>query len=149
MLTWRNGEKAGVVHNIIKQNFNILERYLTNTILGLSTERRLLLPSEYLRSGLIVFDTDIQGWLKYNGNTWEDYVFPYTGYAKAISTSDWGSTKSISIPFSEHLTPNPAVHLYILYNGVYEPVDGGYSIDNRFNITLSTDLVFEGKVVVK
>lgn len=149
MQTWRNGEKAEVVHNIIKQNFNILERYLPNSILALSTDRRLLLSSEYLRSGLVVFDTDLQKWLKYNGQTWEDYVFPYTGYAKAISVSDWSSEKNIIIPFSEHLTPNPAVHLYILHNNTYEPVDGGYIIDINYNITLTSDLLFDGKVVVK
>jgi len=124
--TWQNGDKAEIVRNIINQNFNILERYLPNSILSLSTERRLLLSSEYLRSGLIVFDTDLQKWLIYNGKTWEDYVFPYTGYARAISISDWDSTKSIKVPFSEHLTPNPAVHLYMLHNGTYEPVNNNY-----------------------
>lgn len=149
MQTWQNGERAEVVRDIINKNFNALERYLPNSILSLSTERRLLLSSEYLRQGLIVFDTDIQGWLKYNGETWEDYVFPYTGYSQTISASDWGLTNTIIIPFSDHLTPNPNVNMYILYNGKYEPVEGGYSVDDNFTITLSSDLAFDGKVVIK
>ena len=154
MEIWRNGEKAGKVREIINRNFNILERYLPNSILALSTEKRLLLSSDYLRSGLIVFDTDFESWFKYNGQSWEDYDFPNTSntnmnYVKIISVSDWDSTKSISIPFSEHSIPNPTVHLYILYNDIYEPVNGGYGIDDDFNIILSTDLVYDGKVVVK
>lgn len=151
MQTWQNGEKAEVVRNIINKNFNKLERHLSDSILALSTERRLLLSSEYLRSGLIIFDTDLKSWLIYNGKTktWDDYTPPYVGYSKAISFSDWGVTQSVVVPFSEHLTPNPAVYLYILCNGEYELVHGGYSVDSNFNIILLTDLAFEGKVVVK
>ena len=149
METWVNGERASIVKNIIDRNFAMIDNHICNSVLALTTPQRNILSSRYLKSGLIVFDTDMQQWLKYQDGEWVEHIFPYTGYVKKFKTTDWDSNKSIYIPFSEHLTPNPAAHIYIFYNNTYVPAEGGLHIDNNYNITLSTDLLFGGKVVVK
>ena len=149
MDTWRDGQKASVVKKTIDDNFIILDNQLSNAILALSTAKRQMLNSRYLRVGLIVFDTTLQRWLQYNGTEWIDYDFPNKGYVKTIEVSDWGSSKTITIPFSQHCTPNPIVSLLMYSNSLYEEVLGGVSVDEGYNVVLSTDLSFKGKVVIK
>ena len=69
-------------------------------------------------------------------------------YTQSISKDDW-TDNSISIPFSKHGIETPAVQLFIKYGGSYTPVLGGVNIDSEYNVTLSTDLPFDGRVVIK
>ena len=69
-------------------------------------------------------------------------------YTQDISVDDW-TDNSISIPFSMHGIENPTVQLFIENDGVFDIVLGGVEIDSEYNITLSTDLTFSGKVVIK
>ena len=151
METWRNGQKAREIKGIIDKNFTIIEGYFPNAILAISTEKRKILSEKYLRAGFIVFDTTDQKWITYNGSSWVDYEFPYKGYNKNINSISWSSSKTIFIPFSEHHVPNPTIQLFIKnhLSGYYEEVLGGILIDDEYNITLSTDLPFDGKVVIK
>ena len=72
----------------------------------------------------------------------------YAKYMRDISVSDW-MDNSISIPFSKHGIESPFVQLFIEVDGSFDVVLGGVKIDPEHNITLSTDLPFDGKVVVK
>jgi hypothetical protein len=150
MQKWKNGEIGANVKKIIDQNFSDLEAYLSNSILSLPTSKKKTLPSNLLKSDIVVFDTTLQRWQKYNGETklWEDYEFPHVGYTKYFAHSDWQSG-TIIIPFSEHCTPNPLVQVFIEADSNYESVVGCAMVDALFNITLNTDLRFKGKVVVK
>ena len=82
-----------------------------------------------------------------------DYNFNVTAkalkkYIQNISVSEWVDN-SMSIPFSKHGIENPNVQLFIECNGSFESVFGGVEIDSKYNITLSTDLPFDGRVVIK
>ena len=69
-------------------------------------------------------------------------------YTQDINADDW-TDNSISIPFSKHGVENPTVQLFIVYDNTLEPVLGGVKIDSDYNVTLSADLPFDGRVVVK
>ena len=82
-----------------------------------------------------------------------DYNFNVTSRAlkkhtQNIAVSDW-TNNTISIPFSKHSIENPTVQLFIVYGNSFEPVLGGVEIDSDYNVTLSTDLPFNGKVMIK
>ena len=69
-------------------------------------------------------------------------------YTQDIAINDWIDS-AIDIPFSKHGIENPTVQLFIEDGGSFSPVLGGVKIDSEYNITLSTDLPFDGRVVVK
>lgn len=69
-------------------------------------------------------------------------------YTQDINVDDW-TDNSIFIPFSKHNIENPTVQLFIKDNDSFSPVFGGVKIDSEYNITLSTDLTFSGRVVVR
>lgn len=69
-------------------------------------------------------------------------------YTQDIDIVDW-IDNSISILFSKHGVENPTVQLFIEDDGSFAPVLGGVKIDSEYNVTLSTDLPFDGKVVIK
>lgn len=155
MQSWENGATGASVKKIIDDNFKTLDSYLSNTVLVLSKEERDLLSPSSLKKNLIVFDTTSQKWLKYNGEKWEDYTFPVLGYSHSFQRSSWSygnfmeDTYSITIPFSEHCTPNPVVNLMYKHGSSWDNVYGGYVVDDSYNITLLTDLPYAGKVVIK
>lgn len=148
--TWRNGEKAGVIQKIIENNFKILGRHLSQNVLCLSTAERETLSSEYLTQGLKVYDTTKKRWFSYNGVGWdeENWGEGSSEYTMDIQTSDW-SAGAIIIPYTKHLKRNPNVQLFMKNEDVYLAVMGGVEIDADYNITLSTDMPFEGRVVIK
>ena len=69
-------------------------------------------------------------------------------YMQDISISDW-EDNTIIIPFSKHGVEDPTIQLYIKYDNSFTPVLGGINTDSDYNVTLSTDLPFDGKVVIK
>ena len=69
-------------------------------------------------------------------------------YTRDISADDW-TNNGISIPFSVHDIENPTVQLFMENNGLFDIVLGGVEVDSKYNVTLSTDLPFSGKVVIK
>lgn len=143
--TWGNGDGAEVVQKIIEYNFKLLGRYLSSNMLCLSSSERKALSSDYLREGLIIYDTTENTWYKYVSGTWKKSP---TEYNLSIAKTDW-TNNEITISFTTHLITNPIVQLFIKDGNSYSPVIGGVSVDNGFNITLSTDMPFDGKVVVK
>ena len=150
--SWKNGSSAGDVKNIIDYNFNVVSKYLSKDIKALSTQEREMLTSDYLSEKSLVFDTDEEQWYKYSGGSWvkvfDDYknIVPYT---KDISIDDWTNNK-ISILFDQHGVENPVVQLFMAKDGSLIPVIGGVKkIDSKHNVTLSTDLPFDGRVVIK
>ena len=145
MQKWSNGDRAEDIKNIIDNNFSTLGKHLPNTMLSLSTSDRELLGSDYLSTGLRVFDTDLNKWFRYDGSKWVEWTQEYVKY---ILESDWIGG-NIYIPFSEHQKSNPIVAVFILENDVYSSVLVGIEIDSQNNITLLTDLKFDGKVVIK
>lgn len=144
--TWRNGEKAEIVQKIIENNFKILGKHLSHNILCLSTDEREVLSSDYLREGIIVFDTDINSWMQYKNGIWIDADL--NKYVKIIKTEDWIENK-IYIPISDHHVKNPTVQLFILDGESYSTVIGGIHIENEHDVLLTSDMPFEGKVVIK
>lgn len=151
--TWRNGAKGGEVKNIIDYNFNIVSKYLSKDIRALSTQERKLLSSDYLTENTLVFDTDEEQWYKYSNGSWEE-TFLNGGksdgviYTKDISTNDWVDN-SMTISFDQHGVKNPVIQLHIKNGNLFVPVIGGVEIDSKDNVILSTDLPFDGKVVIK
>lgn len=148
--TWINGASGGFVKKVIEDNFKVLGKYLPNNMLALSTNARNMLTSEHLSDGLIIFDTTLEKWMRYKNGQWSEYSFNITGdyYTLDINSSDWLGGK-ITIPSSEHKITEPTVEMFILYNNAYEPVIGGINIDTEGNITLSSDINFNGRVVIK
>ena len=69
-------------------------------------------------------------------------------YTRDVSVDDW-IDNSIYIPFSIHDIENPTVQLLVETDGSFDVVLGGVEIDPKYNVTLSTDLPFRGKVVIK
>ena len=143
--TWRNGDSAEVVQKIIEYNFKLLGRYLSSNMFCLSSSERKTLSSDYLREGLIIYDTTENTWYKYVSGAWKKSPIEYN---LTITETDWVNNE-ITINFPTHLITNPIVQLFIKDDNSYTPVIGGVSVDNSFNITLSTDMPFNGKVVVK
>ncbi len=72
----------------------------------------------------------------------------YTKYTRDISKDEWVDN-TISIPHSKHGIETPFVQMFIKDNGSFDIVLGGVKIDSEYNVTLSTDLPFDGKVVIK
>lgn len=88
---------------------------------------------------------EVKNVIDYNFNVISKTLKKYT---QDIDTNDW-IDNSISIPFSKHGVENPTVQLFIEYNGSFSPVLGGVKIDSEYNVTLSADLPFDGRVVLK
>lgn len=146
--TWRNGALGGEVKQIIDYNFNLLSKYLSKDVKALSTEERNLLPSDYLTENTLVFDTDEVQWYKYSNGHWVETSVGSGVYTQDISVGDW-KDNTISVLFDQHGLANPVVQLFIKDGNCFIPVLGGVEIDSAYNITLSTDLPFDGKVVIK
>lgn len=88
---------------------------------------------------------DVRDVINYNFNIISKALNKYTQNINADSWVD----NIISIPFSKHGVENPIVQLFIENEGSFESVLGGVKIDSDYNVTLSTDLPFSGKVVIK
>lgn len=152
MKTWNNGAKGGEVKGVIEHNFNVVSKYLSKDVRALSTRDRNMLSSEYLSEGTLVFDTDEEQWYKYSGSSWIKMAFGEGGsvaaYKRNIYVSSW-INNSITILFEEHCIEKPVVQLYMKDGDSFIPVLGGIKIDTGYNVILSTDLPFDGKVVIK
>lgn len=143
---WKNGDKGYEVQETIDQNFNYLSNYISKSILFLSSEERYMLPSEFLKNGVVVFDKNLNEYLEYYNGQWIKHSL--SGYTKEILETDWIENK-ITILFREHKIYNPLVQLFIKTKNGYDIVDNGITIDSNFNITLYSDLTFPGKVMIK
>lgn len=69
-------------------------------------------------------------------------------YTQDISVNDW-INNSISIPFTKHGIEAPNVQLFVKDEDSFDVVIGGVKIDSEHNVTLSTDLSFDGRVVIE
>lgn len=149
--SWKNGASGGDVKKIIDYNFNVVSKYMSKDVRALSTQERKSLSSDYLSEKTLVFDTDEKQWYEYSGGFWKKINIGESGvaYIKHISVSDW-INNCINILFDQHGVENPVVQLFMMNNDSLIPVIGGVKkIDSKHNITLSTDLPFDGKVVIK
>ena len=146
--TWRNGASGGEVKNVIDYNFNLLAKYLSKNIRVLSTQERNLLESDYLSENALVFDTDEEQWYKYSNGSWEKTSVDDNAHIQNISIDNW-IDNSIKILFEQHGIENPVVQLFLKNGDSFISVLGGIEIDPTYNVTLSTDLPFDGKVVIK
>ena len=88
---------------------------------------------------------DVKAVIDYNFNVLSKALKKYT---QDINVDDW-IDNSISISFSKHGVENPIVQLFVEDDGSFAPVFDGVKIDSEYNVTLSTDLPFVGKVVIK
>lgn len=145
METWINGAKGRDVRRVIEQNFNTLSRHLSSNILALTTQERTTLNSAYLRAGLKVYDITLDKWFLYSGTAWvecpEEYSYEFTN-------DNW-SNGNLILRYETHRIKCPVVQLYFKDNNAYSPVIGGVYVDDDYNIILSSDMPFSGKVVVK
>lgn len=88
---------------------------------------------------------EVKNVIDYNFNILSKALKKYT---QDINANDW-IDNIIDIPFSKHGVENPTVQLFIEDDGSFSLVLGGIKIDSEYNIILSTDLPFDGRVVVK
>ena len=88
---------------------------------------------------------EVKAVIEYNFNVLSKTLKKYT---QDISVVDW-IDNSISIPFSRHGVESPTVQLFMGDSNSLDVVYGGITIDSEYNIALSTDLPFKGKVVIK
>ena len=152
--TWKNGARGKEVKEIIDFNFNLLSKYLSKDIKALSTQERMLLSSDFLSDNTLVFDTDEEQWYKYSKGFWVKMDIGGDGnnsavaYAQNIFIDDWADN-NINISFDQHGVQHPLVQLFIEIGSSLIPVLGGVKIDSEHNITLSTDLPFNGRIVIK
>lgn len=145
---WQNGASGGEVKNIIDYNFNLVSKYLSKDIKALSTQERNLLSSDYLNENTLVFDTTEKQWYRYSNGSWIKTSVDDNIYTQNISMSDWVNN-SITISFDKHGIDNPVVQVFVINEGSFVSVFGGVEIDSEYNITLYSDLAFNGKVVIK
>lgn len=143
---WKNGDKGYEVQEAIDQNFNYLSNYISKSILFLSSKERYMLPSDFLKNGVVVFDKNLNECLEYYNGQW--IRRPLSGYTKEIFETDWTENK-ITILFEEHKIYNPLVQLFIKTKNGYDIVDNSITIDSNCNIILYSDLAFQGKVMIK
>ena len=149
--TWKNGTSGGEVKNIIDYNFNVVSKYLSKDVRALSAQERNLLSSDYLSENTLVFDTDEEQWYKYSKGSWVKTSFGAGGgetYIQNISINEW-IDNSIRIAFNQHGVENPTVQLFIKIESSFIPVLGGVEVNSEYDVVLSTDLPFEGKVIIK
>ena len=88
---------------------------------------------------------DVRDIINYNFNVVSEALNKYT---QDIDSADW-ILNTISIPFSVHGIKTPTVQLLIKDDSSFSPVLGGVNVDSEYNVTLSTDLPFRGKVIIK
>lgn len=146
--TWRNGASGKEVKDIIDYNFNLVSRYLTKDIKALSTQERNLLSPDYLSENTLVFDTDEKQWYRYSNESWVKTSVDDKVYTQSIFASDWVDN-TIEILLDQHGIENPIVQLSMVSGNSFIPVLGGIEIDTEHNVILSTDLPFDGKVIIK
>ena len=89
--------------------------------------------------------SEVKKIIDYNFNVLSKALKKYT---EDIGVGNW-INNSIVIPFSKHSIESPVVQLFIEDNGSFTPVLGGVKIDSEYNVILSTDLPFNGRVVIK
>lgn len=148
--TWKNRAKGGEVKSIIDHNFNVVSKYLSKEVRTLSTLERKMLSSGYLSENSLVYDTDEEQWYRYCNGSWTETDFGdgAVEYKRYIYVDSW-INNTISILFEEHGIKKPIVQLYIKSEDIFIPVLGGIRVDSEYNVTLSTDLPFDGKVIIK
>lgn len=144
--TWRNGDLGSVVKNIIDNNFKIISKYFKRLVMSLPTDEIKNLSTVYYDKGSRIFDSTLKRWVEFNGEKWiecreNEYIYDFTG-------DNW-INNTITLPYSEHMVSTPNVQLFMLNAGKYIPVLGSISIDTDYNIVLSTDMIFEGRVVIR
>ena len=88
---------------------------------------------------------EVRNVIDYNFNVVSKALKKYT---QDINADDW-MDKNISIPFSKHGIENPTVQLFIKNGDSFDSVLGCVKIDSEYNVVLSTDLPFSGRVVLK
>lgn len=144
--TWSNGDSGYKVKNIIDNNFKLISKYFKRLMMSLPTDEIENLSSFYYDKGSRIFDTTLNKWFEYDGVKWVECGA--SGYIYDFLTENWVNN-SIMLPYSEHKISTPIVQVFMLNAGEYIPVLGGISIDKDYNIVLSTDMVFEGRVVIR
>lgn len=148
MREWNHGDVGRKVRTIIVDNFKILFRHLSRHVLSLATNDRETLSDDYKSEGVIVYDTTMHQWFEWTSRGWEVW-YPKGRVTTITITYDSWSDGQISIPYISHLIKNPIVSMYIDDSQSYELVLGGVNVDSNGNITISSDLPFNGRVVIR
>lgn len=144
-----NRDKGKSIREKINQNFSLALQNISNNVLALPTEKRQLLTESFLSIGLIIYDTTLEDWFKYTASGWVEWYPKGRSVSISLSNDSWNDG-TVSIPYSSHKIEDPMVQLYILTSeNTYDTVLGGVSIDSSYNIILSSDIPFKGKVVIK
>lgn len=143
--TWKNMDKASIVKGVIEDNFKTIWEQMPNNVKCVSTLQRLSMSTDHLSDGLIVYDTTQNKRYRYKNGAWEIYPESLT---LEISVGDWVDGK-ISISHIDHKITSPTVNLFMSAGDDFCPVFGGVYINADGDITLKSDLAFNGKVVIK
>lgn len=146
---FKDGMRGEEVRAVIEKNFNELSSRSANSILELSTEKKMSLPSNRLFDGLIVYDTTLKEWQEYVEGEWCKLNFNQS-YTHEFSEEDWDESGRIKIYFEEHLIKEPTVYGYIWKSRFWDSIDIEYSITKPYgDVWIYSDLPFKGKVVIK
>lgn len=143
----RNGEQADEIRAKINDNFEKISKNISSTNLSLSTEERLSISNEYLKDGLIVFDSSLDKWFKRVGNSWVLYEFSPV-YKRKFSASEWGENNILNIPYTMHGINIANVCVYMLYQNKYISCVTDVEISANNDVCIHSDLAFDGEVVI-
>lgn len=143
----RNGAQADEIRAKINDNFEKISKNISSTNLSLSTEERLSISNEYLKDGLIVFDSSLDKWFKRVGNSWVLYEFSPV-YKRKFSASEWGENNILNIPYTMHGINITNVCVYMLYQNKYISCVTDVEISDNNDVGIHSDLAFDGEVVI-
>lgn len=147
---FKEGMRGEEVRAVIEKNFNELSSRSANSILELSTKKKMSLPTNRLFDGLIVYDTTLKEWQEYTNGKWGRTHFNQS-FTLEFSEEDWDESGRIRINFEEHLIEDPTAYGYIYKNNSFwDIINIEYSIIRPYgHIWIYSDLPFKGKVVIK
>lgn len=147
MKMWENHDLAEVVYTVLENNFKEVGKYLPNNIKAVTTAERMSMSTTYLSDGLIVYDKTLKCWFKYISGKWSKYQFEGMRYERDIFSDEWVN-KTINIPFDEHQISSPTVHIYYNDGTTLSEMYGFSNITTDYDVILTTDKEFSGKVVI-
>ena len=142
----KNTENADGVRQKINDNFDILSKHFSSRMLSLTKTEMDNIEQDYLREGLIVYNTTDKKFYTRSGNSWELYKI-FNTFTSVFYESDW-EDGYLSIPYGQHKVDVKNVSVYISTTQGYMPVLIDVVVDSMQNVILNSDVVFDGKVVL-
>lgn len=142
----RNAENADSIRKKINGNFKKVSQHFSSRVLSVSDEEMNTMSQDFVRDGLVIYNTTRKMWFKRSGNEWVEYKFYHT-YKTLFSKTDWESGKII-IPYVNHNVDVKDISVYMDTSEGYKLVCVDCVIDSHKNVILESDYIFSGMVVL-